>query len=223
MKRIFNLVLIILFIPMVIVAQQFDKLAKAVMNKDTTTVNQLLAGGIDVNVRDEHTDATVLMVASSYSGYANMIELLIQRGADVNAQSNDGKTALMWAAGNSPDAVEMLLNHRANVKLKMNDGMTAFLQSIFGVLSGKVSTSVCDLLLKKGANINAELTSTAAMGWTALHYASINGDVELVKYLIRKGANVNHKSAEGSSALFLAKQNGYKEVAVILRKAGALE
>jgi uncharacterized protein len=223
MYRIQNLLLLVFFIPVVINAQPFDRLAKAVMNKDTTTVNQLLASGIDVNVRDEQTNTTVLMVASSYSGYASMIELMIQRGADVNAQSNDGKTALMWAAGNSPDAVEMLLNHRADVKLKMSDGMTAFLQSIFGILSGKVSTSVCDLLLKKGANVNAELTSTAAMGWTALHYAAVNGDVELVKYLIRKGANVNHKSAEGSSALYLAKQNGYKDVVNILEKAGALE
>ncbi len=223
MKFITNFIYIFLIIPSVIFAQPFDQLTKAVMNKDTATVNQLLAGGIDVNVREKNSNATVLMVASSYEGYADMIELLILRGADVNAQSNDGKTALMWAADNAPDAVEMLLNHRANVKLKMNDGMTAFLQAIFGNLSGKVSTTVCDLLLKKGANVNAELTSPSAMGWTALHFASVNGDVELVKYLIRKGANVNHKSAEGSSALYLAKQNGYQHVVKILRKAGALE
>ncbi len=223
MKFILNFIFLVVIIVDFSSAQPFDELTKAVMNKDTAKVNQLLAGGIDVNERDKNSNATVLMVASSYDGYSDMIELLIKRGADVNAQSSDGKTALMWAAGNAPDAVETLLNHRANVKLKMNDGMTAFLQAVFGVLSGKVSTTVCDLLLKKGANVNTELTSNSAMGWTALHYAAISGDVELVKYLIRKGANVNHKSSEGSSALYLAKQNGYKEIVNILKKAGALE
>ena len=223
MKYFLYLLFFILSLQIISFAQPFDELTKAVMKKDTSKVNLLLAGGIDVNVKQPDTNATVLMVASSYDGYSDMIELLIKRGADVNAQSNDGKTALMWAAGNAPDAVETLLNHRANVKLKMNDGMTAFLQAVFGVLSGKVTTTVCDLLLKKGANVNDELTSISANGWTALHYAAVNGDVELVKYLIRKGANVNHKSAEGSSALYLAKQNGYKEVVNILKKAGALE
>ena len=223
MKYFFNFILFILITSNFSLAQPFDELTKAVMNKDTAKVNQLLAGGIDVNVRQENSNATVLMVASSYEGYSDMIELLIKRGADVNAQSSDGKTALMWAADNAPDAVETLLNYRANVKLKMNDGMTAFLQSVFGILSGKVSTTVCDLLLKKGANVNDELTSISASGWTALHFAAINGDVELVKYLIRKGANVNHKSSEGSSALYLAKQNSYKEIVKILKKAGALE
>ena len=223
MKYFFNFILFILITSNFSFAQPFDELTKAVMNKDTAKVNQLLAGGIDVNVRQENSNATVLMVASSYEGYSDMIELLIKRGADVNAQSSDGKTALMWAADNAPDAVETLLNYRANVKLKMNDGMTAFLQSVFGILSGKVSTTVCDLLLKKGANVNDELTSISASGWTALHFAAINGDVELVKYLIRKGANVNHKSSEGSSALYLAKQNSYKEIVNILKKAGALE
>ena len=223
MKYFFNFILFILITSNFSLAQPFDELTKAVMNKDTAKVNQLLAGGIDVNVRQENSNATVLMVASSYEGYSDMIELLIKRGADVNAQSSDGKTALMWAADNAPDAVETLLNYRANVKLKMNDGITAFLQSVFGILSGKVSTTVCDLLLKKGANVNDELTSISASGWTALHFAAINGDVELVKYLIRKGANVNHKSSEGSSALYLAKQNSYKEIVNILKKAGALE
>ncbi len=42
-----------------------------------------------------------------------------------------------------------------------------------------------------GRMFNAGLSRKSAMGWTALHYAVINGDVELVKYLIKYGANVN--------------------------------
>jgi ankyrin repeat protein len=59
------------------------------------------------------------------------------------------------------------------------------------------------------------------LGWTALHYASVNGDIKLVKYLIKHGANVNKATAEGSSPLFLAKTGGYDDIVKILRNAGA--
>ncbi len=223
MKYIIKLFLFFYLIHAAAIAQSFDDLTNAVMQKDTSAVLQMLNSGMNINTRDDKAGTTVLMVASSYEGYSDMINFLLAHGAEINAQSSDGKTALMWAAGNATDNVETLLNHKANVHLKANDGMTAFLFAVFGVLSDKVSTTVCDLLLRKKADINAELTSPSALGWTALHYAVVNGDAELVKYLVRNGANVNHKSGEGSSALFLANQNGYNDIVKILIKAGALE
>jgi ankyrin repeat protein len=80
---------------------------------------------------------------------------------------------------------------------------------------------MCELLRKNGANVNAALTRKNALGWTALHYASVNGDIKLVKYLIKYGANVKKATAEGSSPLFLAKTGGYDDIVKILRNAGA--
>ena len=80
---------------------------------------------------------------------------------------------------------------------------------------------MCELLRKNGANVNAALTRKNASGWTALHYAAVNGDIDLVKYLIKHGANINKASAEGSTPLFLAKMGGYNEIVKILRNAGA--
>lgn len=61
------------------------------------------------------------------------------------------------------------------------------------------------------------------MGWTAIHYAAINGDAALVKYLIKHGANINKATGEGSSPLYLAKLGNHEEVISILKKAGAKE
>jgi hypothetical protein len=61
------------------------------------------------------------------------------------------------------------------------------------------------------------------MGWTALHYAVVNGDTELVRYLIKHGANVNKATGEGSTPLYLAKVGGNEAIIKILKNAGAKE
>ncbi|MCU0413460.1 MAG: ankyrin repeat domain-containing protein, partial [Ignavibacteriaceae bacterium] len=86
---------------------------------------------------------------------------------------------------NSLPNAKILVANGANVNINANDGMTPFLQATLGVSSGKVSIELCDLLRKNGAKINASVTKKSVMGWTALHYAAINGDAELVKYLIK--------------------------------------
>ncbi|TKZ29069.1 ankyrin repeat domain-containing protein [Brachyspira catarrhinii] len=59
-------------------------------------------------------------------------------------------------------------------------------------------------------------------GLTALMWASANGYLEIVEYLIReKSANPNIKNNKGKTALDLAKENRHEEVAEFLRKAGA--
>lgn len=204
-------------------SQDFDKLANAVVDKDLITLDSLLQTGIDVNITEEDRGATVLLIASSFKDYEDVVSFLISRGADINFRGKDGRTPLIWAAGNSLESSKMLLENGADINAKGNDGMNAFIQSTFGILSKKVSTDVMDLLLENGADVNSALISKNAAGWTALHFAAINGDTELVEYLILKGANVNHTSDGGSTALSLAKQEKYEALVSLLKKHGALD
>lgn len=203
--------------------QQFHQLADAVIEKDTIKISHLIQSGVDINIQHPTSGTTVLMIASSYYYYDDMVEFLIRKGAKLDLKDSEGKTPLLWAASNSLPNAKILVAKGANVNIAANDGMTPFLQATLGVSSGKVTIEMCDLLRKKGANINASLTKISATGWTALHYAVINGDVELVKYLIKYGANVNKATGEGSSPLFLAKLSNHDEVIEILKNAGAKE
>ncbi len=204
-------------------SQDFDKLANAVVDKDLITLDSLLQTGIDVNITEEDRGATVLLIASSFKDYEDVVSYLISGGADVNFRGKDGRTPLIWAAGNSLETTKILLENGADVNANGNDGMTAFIQSTFGILSKKVSTEVMDLLLENGADVNSALISKNAAGWTALHFAVVNGDYDLVKYLLSNGANVNHTSDEGSTALSLARQEKYKEIISLLKNKGALD
>ena len=223
-KRLKNILIIsILFFvqPITIFPQQFNQLADAVIEKDTVKINQLLQSGLDINTQHKTTGTTVLMIASSYYYYDAIVQYLIEKGANVNLQDNDGKTALLWAASNSLPNAKILVANDADVNIAANDGMTPFLQATRGVSSGKVSLEMCDLLRKKGADINASLTKNSAMGWNALHYAVINGDVELVNYLIKYAVNVNKATSDGSTPLYLAEIAKQEEIIKILKNAGA--
>ena len=202
---------------------QFNQLADAVIQKDTVKINQLLQSGTDINIQHKTSGTTVLMIASSYYYYDDIVRYLISKGADVNLKDNEGKTALLWAASNSFPNAKILVANGAKVNEPANDGMTPFLKATLGVSSGKVLIEMCELLRKNGAYINAELKRKGASGWTALHYAIINGDADLVKYLIKHGANVNKATGEGSTPLYLAKLGDNEAIIKILKNAGAKE
>jgi len=204
-----------------IFAQQFNTLADAVIEKDSIKIEQLLQSGVDINTQHPTSNTTVLMIASSYYYYDDMVEFLISKGADVNLKDSEGKTALLWASSNSIENAKILISKGARVNEAANDGMTPFIQATLGVSSGKVPIEMCELLRKNGAKVNAELKRKSALGWNALHYAAANGDADLVKYLIKHGANVNKSTGEGSTPLFLAKLGGYDDIVKILKNAGA--
>jgi serine/threonine-protein phosphatase 6 regulatory ankyrin repeat subunit B len=204
-------------------AQEFDELSKAVSEKDIDRITELLDEGINVDVQPEDTPVTVLIIACSYPGYEDMVSLLISKEADVNFRGKGGKTPLMWAAGNSYKSTKLLLENGADIKAKADDGMTAFIQATLGVQSKRITTDVMDLLLDNGADVNAALTGKDVSGWTALLFATVNGDEELVEYLLRQGAFVNYTSDEGQSALALARQEKYESLIQLLKKHGALD
>jgi ankyrin repeat protein len=68
----------------------------AAYNGNIEAVKQPLAAGTDVNVKGGFADGTPLHYASA-NGHKGIVELLIAKGANVNANDEDGETPLDWA------------------------------------------------------------------------------------------------------------------------------
>jgi ankyrin repeat protein len=73
------------------------KLYSASRSGELDKVVQLIADGAQVNAQFELDGMTALMWAA-FMGHIGVCEFLIANGADVNAQDNNGDTALAWAA-----------------------------------------------------------------------------------------------------------------------------
>jgi ankyrin repeat protein len=146
------------------------------------------------------------------------VRVLLHFGSVVDAADNDGKTTLMYAAGNvivSEGVVCMLLEAGAEVDATDKHGMTARMRA-----ANDGNKAVC-LLLQAGAVVDA----TSTHGKTALIYAAIESKKEAVRLLLEAGAAVGAKDNNGQTALMSAsteaKNKGWKETTSLLMKAEA--
>ena len=97
----------------------------------TPIVRRLLAANVDVNARYRNDLTTLMWVAGFGDGAGvldveQVVNLLIDRGASIDAADNRGRTALMIAAElGHGSIVDLLLRRGADRTLTDKDGKTA--------------------------------------------------------------------------------------------------
>jgi ankyrin repeat protein len=189
-------------------------LVKAAMDNDLAAIKELMSAGANVNAVDEIYQATALSLAVS-KGNLEMAQLLLWDGADVNAITSRGHTALMSLSWNStPEVARALITAGAKIDLQDEDGDTALL---LVALDG--NPEVLQALLDAGAAVNAQNKK----GQTALMQAAKQGVIGNVKALIAAGADIYERDEEGSTALKYARENNRPDVVKLLRTYGAIE
>src|SRR6516225_5427257 len=97
------------------------ELATAIRDGDLKAVRARLDAGLDVNARDADGN-TPLLLAAVYAG-PECVELLLKKGADVNAKNKFEATPLHRAATNYEKA-KLLIDAGADVKAKTKSGRT---------------------------------------------------------------------------------------------------
>ncbi|HEX4274291.1 MAG TPA: ankyrin repeat domain-containing protein, partial [Bryobacteraceae bacterium] len=136
------------------------------------------------------------------SGYPDVVEELLNKGANPNAHGTRGQTALMWAvAQKHPPVVKVLLAHHADIKLKSDTWTDVMAVPPHGYLG-----------YNKAIPHGAE---------TALMFAARTGDLESAKLLVAAGANVNDADAWGVSATVLSEHSGFSDLVSFLLDKGA--
>ncbi|PZC88995.1 multiple ankyrin repeat protein single kh domain protein, partial [Pyrenophora tritici-repentis] len=146
-------------------------------------------------------------------GLGTITRLLLEQGADVNAQGGVYGNALQAAsAGGHEQVVKMLLDKGADVNAQGGEYGNA-LQAA----SAKGQEQVVKMLLDKGANVNAQ----GGEYGNALQAASAKGQEQVVKTLLDNGADVNAQGGFYGNALQAASARGYEQVVKMLLDKGA--
>ena len=115
-------------------------------------VKQHVAAGTDINAHGGKYDGTALHEAAR-SGRKEIAELLIDKGAEVNAQGQYMGTPLHYAIGEGhKEIAELLIAKGADVNAKIEDGKTPLDLAIH-----LKRTETADLLRKHGGKTGEEL------------------------------------------------------------------
>jgi uncharacterized protein len=206
-------------------------------------VELLLELGARVDTPDARGWSALLI--AEHNGHADVTEVLVAAGADVDWRDEEGDTtALDWALDEGDEgSVRRLvaLGARLDAPDDYDYGMTVALHRA----SQAGNVAMVELLLELGAKVDArdgsgrtallvaglwghlsvvrllldrgaDVRAGLPVGWTPLHLASQNGDAAVVRLLIDRGADVGERDGEGKTALLLASQGGHEAVVQLL-------
>lgn len=170
----------------------------SIRSGDVTTVKSMIDAGEDVNElsRDligyQHWRITPL-IGASVSGNLEIMELLIEAGADVDKKDEWGDTPLMAAvAFDHIRAARLLLENGADIDATKPDQTTALM-----IAARQGNSEITEFLLRQGANSNIGFGT----GWTALSLADWHGNEATRKALIEYGAKADYSIFAGRSAV----------------------
>ncbi|CAM1500555.1 Fc.00g097170.m01.CDS01 [Cosmosporella sp. VM-42] len=184
--------------------------------------------------------ALVLVLAGADEGFNyNLIKLMCELGADVNASNRFDITALHFAVvrpTKDGDIKKALIAHGSDIDARNSDGWTPLWDAVADsqlTAARQLLDYGCDpnarnfaeatpLMKAVGNGAQASLEMRGPDGFTALHDAVFTR-ADVVPYLLEHGADVNVKKNHGAVALHMAAHGG-RPVSVLecLLKAGSL-
>ncbi|MGB8951355.1 MAG: ankyrin repeat domain-containing protein [Candidatus Aminicenantales bacterium] len=143
-----------------------------------------------------------------------VVEFLIEKGADVNAQNDSLYVPLHYAAAyNMPEAINLLIKQEAKIEARSREEETPLHMA---AASGAVEAA--ENLIQRGADLRAR---EARKRTPLVLAARESGSVEMAKLLIAHGSDINSVDESNDSALELASWRGFKDFVNLLLDKGA--
>ena len=210
-------------------------LAWAALMGQTEAAALLLQHGADINGKNR--DGNTALHCAVFLGNAETAELLLKNEADVNAKNLDGSTPVDFLR--IPWEITRSSLRSLDVELKQEQleaGKSEIREMFRADAKHSAKPNVQDAptnlwtaarvgnvqaikrYIKEGGDVNAldREFHLPAMSWGALH-----GQTEVVRFLIKSGADVNRKSGDDNTPLHSAAFFGRTDIAKLLLKNGA--
>ncbi|KAL4893515.1 ankyrin repeat-containing domain protein [Aspergillus ambiguus] len=196
-------------------------LLRAIHRENHQIIHLLLDHGASLEIVDKN-GCTPLMTAA-WKSSVQILQLLIQRGANIHARDLRKRNALHSVAANKEyqgrsglDTVQLLLKNDCNPNEQDELGRTPL---HWACAMG--NDGVAELLLTSPGMRCADINATDLRGRTALHIAVDHGHYRTVKLLLTHSASVNDFSDGGWTPLHCACQKGNEMIVRLLLRSGA--
>jgi len=190
--------------------------------------------GLNAKVKDTgNTGGLTALILAAREGAMDSVAALLEGGADVNKQSADESSAMMVAVQNGHyKLATFLLEKGANPNIQNNKGWNALYLAVKNrnLETGTIPVPNADqtlpyikALLDKGANPNLKLTANTEIrngqratwmneaGATPFLRASMCGDIEVMRMLLKYGADPNIITTDHTTPLMAVAGVGYTD------------
>jgi ankyrin repeat protein len=155
---------------------------------------------------------TKLAKACLYDDYKQVVYLVETEKVDVNGKADDGKTPLMYAIYNkNMEISQYLLDNGADKNITDDKGNSALNYAI------TLSPNIAMHLIVNGADIHIKNVCDES----AIHFASMQGDLVIIQMLYERGADLNVFNYNKHSPLMMACGNKRLKTVKYLVKNGA--
>lgn len=176
---------------------------------DINSVRELTKAGTAINGIGEKGTAIYDAVDQNH---ADVVLYLLRAGADPDLHAAQQLTPLMLAAQKGDrNMVRLLLAGGAKINTTDEQGRNA---SALAAMAGNLS--VLKLLLDAGGNVNVVIE-----GQSLLMKVVAGGDLLTTQTLIAAGADVRYRSANGDTALSIARAKRNSDIEMLLVQQGA--
>ncbi len=179
-------------------------------------VRGLLRAGFDPTSTafDQHglPPDNVVLCTAVVAGDEQMVDILLEHGADPNITEWSGGTVIDHAAGNHGiEIVRRLLAAGAHVDVCDKDGRTPMSEA-----AGSGDVEIMQVLYEAGATVQPRASGILPL-WEAARW----GELEAVQWLLAHEADIDARNQGRVTALLTAIEHDHVEVALALIAAGA--
>eukprot|EP00915_Cephaloidophora_sp_WS-2016_P005979 GHVH01007869.1.p1 GENE.GHVH01007869.1~~GHVH01007869.1.p1 ORF type:complete len:908 (-),score=106.15 GHVH01007869.1:1006-3504(-) len=154
--------------------------AQLEFDTDSDFIASLVRRGCGIDSRSESGHTPLMCAVDRWTARPNLVEYLLDSGADVHAVDHSGKTALHFAS--HPHSVESLLARGAKIYTKDKSGNSPLMH-----MCSHDKPDAVRSLLRHGAKPDARGNKL----WTPFLTASALGRTNVIKVLSEEGADVN--------------------------------
>ncbi len=199
-------------------ADCLDAMMLAIKTRCDEFARIALESGADPNIADENGRSLVMFSVMAGGG---ILRTLLEHGANPNKPDAVGRTPLMIAAIDDeaePEIMDTLLEFGADINAQDKRGITPLMWAV--VSADENPNIVIPALIRTGGFMAEGWKLWSAFLCLAMA-AKREIQLETIRRLILRGADVNAKDKKGSNAIMFALIDGDDVVADILAEAGA--